>query len=182
MVCVDVLRRVLGLVLLGSLPACSSSSSPRAAQDAGTRDAAAIDSAAPETGALDAGPDSAPDVEPPTPEAGADAAVEDAAAEASPCIGLGAPCVTSETCLCGEAAGCELDNVACVDAGGQGRCETTSLPDYDASPYPCCSECEYDYDTCTPVGSAACMSAWAACNDACKVDVHLECAVRCVAQ
>jgi hypothetical protein len=85
----------------------------------------------------------------------------DAAVEASVCVGLGAPCKDSTTCLCGEPSGCIWDNVACMG----GVCTVTQSVALDAGEA-CCSGCQATYDTCTPQGET-CLSQWLACNAAC---------------
>jgi len=168
------LTSLAGLALVG----CSAAPST-AAHDAGLVAVEASSDGAPPT--ADAFDDS-PDSETGAAEGGApaDAAAPDAAPT---CVGLGAPCTTSATCLCSLGAGCEWDNVECRDGRCQlmfacdeaGVCDGSAgplLPLLDAG-YSCCSQCELAYD----LGGT--MAAWLACNAQCGAG---QCPVECLAR
>jgi hypothetical protein len=181
-----------GVAVLLFAVACGSSSHGgfATAGDAG-RDAEPVDAAQPVDGGSDV---LIPDAGPPPADAAPtfDAAIDTGAPDAEdagpidlgPCAVLGGPCTTSETCLCGQAAGCTWDNVVCshgtcqvaatCDADGGGCDAGLLLPPTDAGE-DCCSICEYSYDTCA---GESCLKAWLACNTACGAG---QCPVLCAA-
>jgi hypothetical protein len=91
----------------------------------------------------------------------------DAGSDASPCVGLGAPCKDSTTCYCAAGSGCAVDNMACSDAG------VCALAYTFTSGSTCCETCELAYD------QGGTQAQWSACNDACGVG---GCPMRCFAQ
>jgi hypothetical protein len=103
------------------------------------------------------------------PDAGDDAG--EAGAVASLCVGLGAKCKDSTTCLCGVGSACTFDNVDCTS----GVCAVSFDVPLDAGDE-CCAVCQSTYDGCTTAG-AECLSQWTTCNDACAG----ECPVLCLA-
>jgi hypothetical protein len=140
-------------------------STPDAAHDAPPGDAESTGGDASSTPDASSGDDSGS----PEEDAGEDAA------ETGPiqtlCVGLGAACKDSTTCLCGVGSGCTFDNVACTN----GKCTVAYPVALDAGEA-CCASCQGTYDSCT--GSSTCLSQWTACNDTCGVGT---CPVLCLA-
>jgi hypothetical protein len=120
--------------------------------------------AAPHDGGVGDGPAGGDDATTGAPDGGAveDAGedAEEAGAVASLCVGVGAACKSTASCLCGVGSGCTFDNVAC-DAG---VCVVVYDVILDAGEA-CCAACQGTYDSCT---GKDCLSQWMTCNDGCE--------------
>ena len=149
------------LIVLLALLACAACghSSSGAFDDL---DGAATDAVASHDAPKGAAAPSGDDASSPAPEAstGVDAG-EEAGAVESLCVGLGATCKDSTTCLCGVGSACTFDNVDCI----AGVCAVSFDVPLDAGEE-CCAACQSTYDSCTN-SSKECISQWTTCNDAC---------------